>query len=583
MGGLVDVQSDANLTTGYGTINNRGLFRKSGGTGTTTISASFNNLGGTIEVDSGTLTLVPGGGTLSSNGTFNVSAGAELDLASGYYQGTFTGSGGGKVFLSDPNNDMYAESPGVTLNFPGAMFQWTGGSLSGDGSSITNLGTITAAGTGPKTLSAPLYTGSGVFIVAGTGDVGIASTLHNLAGGTVDIQSDANMTRIGVINNWGLFRKSGGPGTTTISPAFNNFGGVIEVDSGELVLAGNGNSGSGIRSNGTFNVSAGAVLDLTGGGGPHFKGTFTGSGNGTVISGDGHIYIDSPGVTLNFPGAMFQWTGGVLDGNGGSITNLGTITATGAGTKTLAAPLYTGSGVFIVAGTGTIAISSTLNNMAGGMVDIQSDANMTAGGTINNSGLFRKSAGTGSSVISPTFNNQNGAIEVDSGTLSLASGNYAQGSGALTVALGGRGAGQAGQLSVSATATLGGPLSVFLTNGFALATGDRFQLLSCYTRSGTFSTASLPVGTSLQYSNNGVFLVVTSAAPVLITSPALSGTNFTLSFITLNSQSYTIERNDNLATTNWVFQTNFFGNGSLMQVVVPVTNATQRFFRVRQP
>jgi len=28
------------------------------------------------------------------------------------------------------------------------------------------------------------------------------------------------------------------------------------------------------------------------------------------------------------------------------------------------------------------------------------------------------------------------------------------------------------------------------------------------------------------------------------------------------------ERNDNLGTTNWMYQTNFLGNGSLMQVVV---------------
>ncbi len=172
---------------------------------------------------------------------------------------------------------------------------------------------------------------------------------------------------------------------------------------------------------------------------------------------------------------------------------------------------------------------------------------------------------------------------MDSGTLSLATGNYVQGSGTLAVGLGGRGAGQTGQLSVAATATLGGPLNVFLTNGFVLATGDRFQILSCATHSGTLSSATLPADTSLQYSNNGVYLAVTRALPVVITSPMLSGTNFTLGFYSANGQSYTVERNDNLATTNWVFQTNFLGDGSLMQVVVPVSNATQRFFRVREP
>ena len=75
----------------------------------------------------------------------------------------------------------------------------------------------------------------------------------------------------------------------------------------------------------------------------------------------------------------------------------------------------------------------------------------------------------------------------------------------------------------------------------------------------------------------------TSAQPVVITSPTLSGTNFTLGFYAANGQSYTVQRNDDLGTTNWVFQTNFLGNGSLMEVVIPVTNATQRFFRVREP
>ena len=52
---------------------------------------------------------------------------------------------------------------------------------------------------------------------------------------------------------------------------------------------------------------------------------------------------------------------------------------------------------------------------------------------------------------------------------------------------------------------------------------------------------------------------------------------------TVSNQSYTVQRNDDLNTTNWVFYTNLSGNGSLMQVLAPVTNVPQRFFRVRQP
>jgi hypothetical protein len=66
-------------------------------------------------------------------------------------------------------------------------------------------------------------------------------------------------------------------------------------------------------------------------------------------------------------------------------------------------------------------------------------------------------------------------------------------------------------------------------------------------------------------------------------NPVLSGGNLAFSFGTVNSQSYTVEHNDDLTTANWVFVTNFTGNGSVMPVVIPVTNPPIRFFRVREP
>ncbi len=54
-------------------------------------------------------------------------------------------------------------------------------------------------------------------------------------------------------------------------------------------------------------------------------------------------------------------------------------------------------------------------------------------------------------------------------------------------------------------------------------------------------------------------------------------------FGTMNSRNFTIQRNDDLATTNWVSGAHFTGNGSLMKVVAPVTNAPGRNFRLRQP
>jgi hypothetical protein len=196
----------------------------------------------------------------------------------------------------------------------------------------------------------------------------------------------------------------------------------------------------------------------------------------------------------------------------------------------------------------------------------------------NNYGLLRKSSGSGTSTIGIFFYNQNGSIEVDSGVLSVDS--YSQGTGALTVKLGGRSAGQSGQLAVSGGASLGGPLNVTLAGGFTPVPGDHFQILSCSGLSGAFSSTNIPAGVSVTYSNNGVYLIVPE---LKILNPVVSGGNFTFSFSTVSNQSYTIQHNDNLATTNWVFYTNFTGNGSLMIIAAPVTNAPMRFFRLRQP
>ena len=59
--------------------------------------------------------------------------------------------------------------------------------------------------------------------------------------------------------------------------------------------------------------------------------------------------------------------------------------------------------------------------------------------------------------------------------------------------------------------------------------------------------------------------VLTVVTPVQIQSPLVAGSNFTFSFSTVSTQSYTVQQNTNLATTNWTFYTNITGNGSLYQ------------------
>jgi hypothetical protein len=74
-----------------------------------------------------------------------------------------------------------------------------------------------------------------------------------------------------------------------------------------------------------------------------------------------------------------------------------------------------------------------------------------------------------------------------------------------------------------------------------------------------------------------------AAIPAQIQSSLLAGTNFTFNFSTVRGQSYTVQQNTNLATTNWIFYTNIIGNGSLYQFQTPVSSNHQQFFRVSAP
>jgi len=72
--------------------------------------------------------------------------------------------------------------------------------------------------------------------------------------------------------------------------------------------------------------------------------------------------------------------------------------------------------------------------------------------------------------------------------------------------------------------------------------------------------------------------------PPQILSVHLSGGSFEMSFMTVSSQSYTVQANLDLATTNWFACTNISGNGLIIPVAVPISNGVpQEFFRVKEP
>ena len=70
---------------------------------------------------------------------------------------------------------------------------------------------------------------------------------------------------------------------------------------------------------------------------------------------------------------------------------------------------------------------------------------------------------------------------------------------------------------------------------------------------------------------------------VVITNVMQSGATFSFGFQTYIGQSYTVQTNGDLTTTNWNFFLNTTGDGTIKQFFTPDRSTPQLFFRVREP
>ena len=85
--------------------------------------------------------------------------------------------------------------------------------------------------------------------------------------------------------------------------------------------------------------------------------------------------------------------------------------------------------------------------------------------------------------------------------------------------------------------------------------------------------------------NFGVYLLATNTItpqPISLMAPGMQNGQFNFSFLSAAGASYALQHNDNLATTNWVTDTNFIGDGSLVPVSLPVGSQPARFYRLGQ-
>jgi hypothetical protein len=155
---------------------------------------------------------------------------------------------------------------GVTFN----MVQGGAGGnvMAGTGTTvILSGGTLNVSGLG-ESFTTRTITNAGTINIGGTGDVEISAgaTLHNLAGGVVNIRADGIQVGggLGVIQNEGSINKSSptGSGAVTIAAALNNTG-TFHVQSGQLVIDNGGtNSGTFLADPGITPASPVVTFDL---------------------------------------------------------------------------------------------------------------------------------------------------------------------------------------------------------------------------------------------------------------------------------------------------------------------------------
>ena len=488
VGSVWNITNDSSLVFGGGAtvaFNNAGTFEKTGGTGTSTVSAPIHNTG-TVLGNAATLSFTGGGNCGSScPGTYTSGPSGTIAFAGGIFaqSGTLAGSGTlnfngatmdfgtGVTMLSTTNINISAgtlagAAPGV-LDFETTP-NWSGGticsSLSGASCVVGNNGTMNAnAGinfpaSASVLLSDRTLNNNGTVTWSGTAgslDAVNGAVINNPANGVWNYVNDSSLVFGGgatsAFNNAGKFEKTGGTGTSTISVNFNNTGTVLD-NSATMAFTGGGNCGSTCGGSYTPNTVgsinfAGGIFGqsgpINGTGTVNFNGATMNFGTGTATISTTNVNLISgtlagaaPGI-LNFA-TQLNWTGGTMCSG---VSGVSCIVGTNATTNANA-------GINFPASANVLLSNRTLNNNgtatwsgAAGSIDVvngaiisnplnsvwnyANDSTLAFGGgtaaAFNNGGTFEKTGGTGSSSISISFNNT-GTVLGNSTTLSFTGG-----------------------------------------------------------------------------------------------------------------------------------------------------------------
>jgi hypothetical protein len=371
-------------------------------TGTATLSGTVN---GAVAIAGGSLMLNTAG-----NGAKLTQTGGMLAVSRNLtYAGTLADTGGnialnGKTLIITGALNL----TGVTFTTAGTLCMKgttvTGGFAAKAGSQIFNFGTQTDSGT----ITLGDATHAGLFVnVAGatlnlTDGMQIAGSRGPLgsAGGSRSADAGKATNPRSVFNNKGhLVEKDGrgrgglsgrypdtpAPTTSVISVAVQNFStGTVSVQAGTLEIDGSFSNAN--TSAGAISVSAGAALDLAGGG-----------------SSSAGAFKVATGGTLDFSAGIFSLTAGTVQGatllTGGTL-ECGANAVTIAGAFTQSGGILDGSGVVTVTGAanfagaaGVVGQTGTGRTILQGKTTVGTDFALDDGRVLENDGTLLWSAG----------------------------------------------------------------------------------------------------------------------------------------------------------------------------------------------
>jgi len=530
-------------SSGNGTFDNYGIFAKTGGTATSAFNGdgTFNNYG-TVDVESGEFNPQLG----IDNGT-NVTATGAIMLFGGNYilSGTNTFAGGGVL----TNSPVFGTNAVIEGLLTCAGETTIGGTVTIDnGAELQLLSSATFDGYIQGNYIPALFTNNGtVAWVSGTLFGDNSPIINNnglwLAEGDNTFNGTVN-TGTTTINNSGQFVKSTTTGTTTIDAhnTFNNNHGTIEAATGAIVIQNGGGSG-------TFNTAGGCLLQLNT---FDFNGTSTFIGTGPVSgSFDSTTNVVFHG-TLNFSNVLVSGIftlandvvmninagPGDIDFNGfpnaTTVTNYGTVNWL--------------SGNLFGDNSPTIVNYGTWNLLTNGVFLGRSSSGET---TFNNLGTVRKTTVGGTTqLISFIFDNT-GLLDAQTGAVSM-SDTYALGGGTLNFGL--NNPTNFGSVAFSGNVQLNGTVSANLNNLFGPDNTNSFRVISYFSRGGTFTNFNLPAGFTWtnNYGANAFSLQIASVnPPQVVAAPSVQNGVFSYSFNAVLGQTYQVQTNSNLITTNW--------------------------------